>query len=219
MESPHMRSVPVALLATAVLSGAVAAGILLQGSEHLSFAAPPEAPEETRAIPLESCYANFGRGGWKIIRDDSREPYGYDQAQLFRDHKGGASNIVLVRGNNIAAAVKATRWAFTAGRWADTPISCYQDGRKGEGEDIWLVAYLGSGSCSAVWQLHAASITDRVAQLTYSRMIPLSGTADFRHFFVWVPLGRPKAGSYLLELRDKDRNEAMLLRRVIVAEP
>src|SRR4029078_2139955 len=135
MESPHMRSVPVALLATAVLSGAVAAGILLQGSEHLSFAAPPEAPEETRAIPLESCYANFGRGGWKIIRDDSREPYGYDLAQLFRDHKGGASNIVLVRGNNIAAAVKATRWAFTAGRWADTPISCYQDGRKGEGED------------------------------------------------------------------------------------
>jgi hypothetical protein len=170
-------------------------------------------------IPLESCYANFGVGPWKVIREDSREPYGYDMGQLFRDHKRGASNVVLVRGNNIAAAVKATRWAFTGGRWADMPISSYQDNRKAEGEDIWLTAYLGSGASSVLWKLHSASTTDHVVQLTYSRVIPPSGTADYRHFFVWVPIGRAKTGSYKLELRDKDRNVVMLLRRVVVEEP
>src|SRR5437879_3735873 len=111
-----MRAAALSLSAIGVAGLLAITATLLCQPGHQSCAAPPDAPEETRVIPLESCYATFAGSGCKVIRADPREPYGYDMAQLFREHKCGTSNIVLLRGNDIAAVVKATRWAFTAGR-------------------------------------------------------------------------------------------------------
>jgi hypothetical protein len=214
-----MRSLPLALPATLVVCALVTAGILLPHSEQLSFAAPAEAPEETRVIPLQSCYATFAGSGCKVIRRDRREPYGYDLEQLFQDHKGGASNVVVVRGNDIGAAVRATRWAFTTGRSAEEPVSPYLDGREGKGELLWLAAYVGSGSSTPVWGVRAAELKGRMARLPYYPVRPPNATNDQWHYFVWVPLGEPKTGTYTVELSHAERQEATLLRRVRVLEP
>jgi hypothetical protein len=203
------------------LLGVLSVGALLWRPAPASVAMQPPAPEESRTIPLESCYATFGGSGCMYLMDSPREPQGPDLAAIYRDHKGGASNVVLVRGNDITAAVKAARWAFTTIQWADTPGLPDLQAQDAKRDPLWLVAYLGtSGNTSARWRVHSAETRGLVVRLTYSR-IRSTGPSNpvLRHYYVWVPLGQVQAGTYTLELNDTDRKEVMLLRRVAVAQP
>jgi hypothetical protein len=214
-----MRNTSRSVLTAALVMVMLAAVVLLLQLQHETLAAPPETPAERRVIAPGSCYATFEGSGCKTLIRNPDEPHGYDLAQLLRDHKGGPSNVILVRGNDIAAAVRATRFAFTGGRSADTPVPQYNDGRQGEGESLWLVAYLGTSSSTPIWRVNSAEVRDCVARLTYSRLRPRQVTTDSWHYFVWVPLGQPKAGGHIVELYEADLREVVLTRRVFVEKP
>jgi len=198
-----------------------AAGILLAWqTPFTSVAAAPAPPEESRTIPLESCFATFDGSGCKYLRSSDAEPYGYDLGQIYLHRKSGASNVVLVRGKDVVAAVRAVRWAFTGGMPADTPVLPDLHAREAKGEPLWLVADLGIGSTPGLWRIQAAETRGMIVRLTYSwTKITGPSTAMERKYFVWVPLGQAKAGTYVLELYDAGRKEVMLLRRVAVSKP
>jgi hypothetical protein len=172
-----------------------------------------------RTIPLESCYATEGVSGCQHLRRGGGEQYSYDLGELFRDNRAGASNVVLVRGKDIAGAVKATRWTFTAGRRADTPVLSDPSDIASEPPPLWLVAYFGVGSSEPGFgRVQAAEVRGQTVRVAYSRARPNDQTRDVVHYYVWVPVGRAGAGTYALELFDADRKAATLLRRVAVAE-
>lgn len=178
----------------------------------------PAPPGEWRTVPLESCYATFGGSGCTIVRGGDTDPYGPALQRVLSQAPGGASNLVLVRGGDIAAALRATRVAFTGGISADAPAPP-DPSVKGAPRRLWLVAYLGTGSSSGVFRVHAVAARGQTVRLTYSRLRPSPLVADAHPYLIWVPLGEANPAAYSLELYDADRREVMLLRRVVVAEP
>lgn len=202
-------------------AGAVSAGILLMWHPSpASVVAAPVPPEESRTIPLESCDTTSSGGPCRWLRRTDTEPYGADLQQLDAKPPGGTPNVLLVRGKDIAAAVRAARLGFTGGR-ADAPIPPDPNVPEDRIAPLWLAAYLGiAGNTSIYWEVHKAEMRGITARLTYSkkrRTGPILPTVF--QYLVWVPLGPAKAGTYTLELYDANRKEIMLLRRVVVAEP
>ncbi len=184
------------------------------------MAAPVTGP--LRAIPLESCYATPGvRGGCKLITDGGREPHGFDLSELYRENLargGGAMNVALVRGGDIAAAVKATRRAFAADWQTDTTVPASPNDGKG-GPPLWLVAYFGCGSSHPGYGwVQAVEVRGQVVRVAYApESKDRAATQDTVFFYLWAPLGRAGAGTYALELFDADKKEVTLLRHVAVA--
>jgi len=200
-----------------LFSGAILA-VVLAASMISSQPPAPKAEEPKKTIPLESCYATSAVSGCQIIRDGGDEPYAFDLGELFRGNQAGPSNVVLVRGKDIAEAVRATRWTFTSGLRADAPVPPNPSESKAEALPLWLVAYFGMGpSDPGFGRVHAAEIRGRTVRVTYSRAHANKLTTDDAHYYLWVPLGKPEAGTYALELFDAARNEVTLMRRVVVS--
>jgi hypothetical protein len=199
----------------------VAAGAL--GMAPVLGQQPPKANPpagKVRMIPLETCYATLGVGGCQFITDGGGTPYAFDLGELIHNHRAGASNVALVRGKDIVDAVQATRRIFAAGRRADTPVAPNPSDTKAEPLSLWLVAYFGMGpSTPGFGRVQAVEVRGQTICVMYTRAQALKATADVCHYYVWVPLGSFKAGTYALELFDADRKEVTLLRRVTIAEP
>jgi hypothetical protein len=108
----------------AVMTGIV---ILVLGcSDRDKRDSGPDRGEEPKVqtIPLDSVYSTNGQEKLKPVSRRLEEPYGMDLEELYRNSQGmGASNIFLVRGDDLAAAVKATRRVFTGYRSADVPVN------------------------------------------------------------------------------------------------
>jgi hypothetical protein len=181
---------------------------------------PAPAPaEKVRMIPLESCYATEGVSGCPHLKRVG-EPYAFDLNELIRDNRTGASNVALVRGKDIAAAVKAARWTFAAGMRADAPVPPNPSDTKAEPLPLWLVAYFGMGpSNPGFGRVQPAEVRGQTVRVAYARARSAGGvTTDEVPYYLWVPLGDAQAGTYTLELFDADRKDVTLLRRVAVAE-
>jgi hypothetical protein len=169
-------------------------------------------------IPLESCYATFGGIGMYLKQNLCQSPaYMHDLTQIQANQRG-ASNATLVRGDDIADAVKATRNTFASIMPADMPVTP-DPSAKASPRPLWLVAYLGSSSGSAGWQVQAVDVHGTTVRLTYTKWKARGGPTSILQYFVWAPLGDARAGTYTLELYDADRKEVMLMRRVVVTEP
>jgi hypothetical protein len=169
-------------------------------------------PKET-VIPLKSLYATSGQEGLRPVKIQQEEPYGYDLGQLHRDSHGmGASNTFLVKGKDIAAAVKATRLVFTGGRRAGVPVTGERDLHS---KDCWLVAYLGTGpSTPPPWVIESVTRKGFTIRVTYSEPRRARSTRDVHQSFLWVPLGPLEPGTYSLELFDSGKGQVTLQRRV-----
>jgi hypothetical protein len=77
------------------------------------------------------------------------------------------------------------------------------------------VAYLGvAGSEPLEWRVKSAEVQRHVVRLTYTK--EGARTHDLHPYFVWVPLGELKAGTYTLELFEQDLKKVTLSRRVTV---
>src|SRR5262245_10651164 len=87
-----------------------------RAKEREVFAPAPK--EKAVTIPLTSVYSTsrqkgLRRGGDAYIRE----------LNLLNDREAlGPTNVLLVRGKDIAEAVKATRRAYAADGWGDTPV-------------------------------------------------------------------------------------------------
>lgn len=128
----------------------------------------------------------------------------------------GASNLFLVRGKDIAAAIKATRGVFIGGRSADVPGDP-EDGSKAE--TLWLVAYLGTaGSEPPAWLVKSALVRGQTVQISISTPERTSGTSDIHQYFVWVPLGELRKEMCTLELLNAEKGQLILSRNVNVVE-
>jgi hypothetical protein len=181
---------------------------------------PAHVPADpVRTIPLGSCYSTFDGSGCRQLTQGISESPGQELGRIYAKHQGGASNVVLVHGKDITAAVKAACGPLIGGAPADTPALPDPDAGAAKREPLWLAAYLGiAGNTSIGWRVHAAETRGLTARLTYSqsrRTGPIGSIV--LQYLVWVPLGEVRAGTYTLELYDADRKEAMLSRRVTVA--
>jgi hypothetical protein len=205
--------------------GAASLLVCLPGRWRLTRA-NQDVTKDVQKIPLESVYSTNGQRGLKPMsaafhpqKDGSRrfgEPYGRDLEEIRSEHEWGASNIFVVSGGDITAAVKAARRVLTGGQSADVP-AVPDDGSTPA--PFWVVCHLGvESSGPPAWLIQSVERRDRIVRITFSKPKRLFSTADIHQYFVWVPLGELGPGTYALELYDAEKREVTLLRRVAVAE-
>jgi hypothetical protein len=170
----------------------------------------------TKKVPLDSIYSTSGQNGLKLLapgHGDGLIPN--EMRELHRQGtRFGASNVFLARVDDYVGAVKATWEVFTHGQSASAPVNEYS---RPKSVQYWLVAYLGvAGSEPLEWRVKSAEVQRHVVRLTYTK--EGAKTNDVHPYFVWVPLGELKAGTYSLELFEQDLKQATLSRRVTVSE-
>src|SRR5262249_44939678 len=135
------------------------------------------------------------------------EPYGLFLQQIRREFRGGASNVILVRGKDITQAVKAAALAFVRGRSANGPVNPEGETKPPE---IWLVAYFGTAASDRpAWLVDSVERKGKIIRVAY-RLCSAEGK-DIHLYFLWVPLGELERATYTLELFDADRKEVTLL--------
>jgi hypothetical protein len=189
----------------------------------MAFALPLAIPgaeeakmrEEAKKILLGSIYSTSRQKGLKLVDQGQGDQAFRLQIRELQQQavKMGASNVFLVRGDDIAAAVKATWKVFAGGYPATEPVSFDQQHKS---EKLWLVAYLGvAGSVPPAWLVHEAQVQNNALRLVFQRS--MSETDDEHPYFVWVPIEPLKAQDYTVELFDKQRKEIILYRKVTVS--
>lgn len=214
-----------AFISMAVLGtlGGVAIWWALQGRARLD-----ETGGDTRdtaeveirsSLPLESCYgtSTFGSANVQHLwRSADVRVHKYLGALYTKAQGMGPSNVLLVRGDEILEAIATTRRAFAAGCSAGVPINPTEEISFAQ---EWLVAYMGAeGTEPPAWVIHSVQVTDHRLRVVYSQPRDGGKSDDMHHYYLWVPLGRLKAGYYDLELFDDDKQHVSLSRRVLVRE-
>jgi hypothetical protein len=174
-----------------------------------------EKPDEKmKTIPLNSVHSTSRQEGLKLMdQGHGDEGFRNEMRELYQQSiKMGASNVFLARGDDIAAAVKATWEVFTQGLPVDEPASL---NRHSKSEQYWLVAYLGmSGSAPPAWLVKSVHVSGLDIRLSFGN--PGSTATDMHPYFVWVPVGKLKTGTYALHLLDAGEQHPALVRRVKV---
>ncbi len=175
--------------------------------------------EKPGTIPLRSIYSTTDQEGVQTVPEskDSRQ---------FSERLGGASNVFLVRGDDIAGAMNATRLVVTPGQSIDAP-PYPQDGAKTG--NVWLFVYFGKRpSNPRAFEIESVERKDNAVRLTFHKAKylqrqtdpnwPFAATTDSRIYLAFVPLGKLKPSVYTLELYDRDEGEVTLMRRVNVTD-
>jgi hypothetical protein len=167
-----------------------------------------------KRIPLDSIFSTSRQKGLRLV-DQGRGDEGFEfQIRELQQNaiNTGASNIFLVRGDDIRSAVRATRDVFCGGRAVDEAVNSDPESKP---RDYWLVAYLGvAGSDPPAWVVKSVEVKSKEIRLSYE--VAVSVTDDEFAYFVWVPLGELMPGQYKVELFDEKMAESILLRRVLV---
>ena len=188
---------------------------------------PDKADAKPVSIPKEQIYTTSSEDGFKKqllalfrSKDDTPVfPYSYDLKVIMQDSHGmGASNIFLVRGDDITQAVAGTRSVFATAESADHPPARDGRGRKVKSEKMWLVVYLGCRqSRPPVWQFESVKFHDQTIEFRYKSPEILGGSGDGIQYFYWVPMPALKKGTYELKLIDAGKGRPMLIRFVDVS--
>jgi hypothetical protein len=187
---------------------------------------PAKAETKSVSIPKEEVYTTSAEEGFKkrlraefYSKDDKPVfPYSYDLKMINQSSRGmGASNIFLVRAEEIAQAVNGTRLVFETGRSADEPPGRDILQKKIKSDRIWLVVYLGAGwSTPSMFRFKSAAIQHQTVEFRYGAKNPMVVTSDTMQYFYWVPLPALKEGTYELKLIDTDKGRPVLVRYVDV---
>jgi hypothetical protein len=202
--------------AAAVLLAAMAAGrwaALSRADEQPAAeesAPKPQSPADPskriREIPFADVYYTYNS-----IRPSPPE---MKRARLPEDFRAtcqhlGASNIFLVRGDDINQAVLATRLAVLSGFGVDAPLKP----KLHDSRTLWLAVFLGvGGSSPPEWIVK--SITHEDMRLRFVYEVGFAETLDLCPYLFLARLGELEAGEYALELYDDRYKEPRLVRRV-----
>ena len=166
--------------------------------------------KELRKIPLNSIYTTSEQKGLKAVDEALRQSSKPLEELIERSVTMGASNVFLVRGNDVAGAVQATRQVFT-GSSVDEPVPLDQ---RSEPDSFWVVAYFGISGSGEAWLVRSVEVTGKEVRITFKKGV--SENNDEHPYFAWVPIGKLDPGTYTLELFDQRRQQATLVRRVVV---
>ncbi|MCI0378339.1 MAG: hypothetical protein L0215_12090 [Gemmataceae bacterium] len=174
-----------------------------------SGADPQDGP--SRQIPIQMVFSTNGQDGLQPpLTGFDASAAAYFSKLMQRPL--GASNVFLVRANNIESALRATFFVSHAGQSADT-IATPDDDKKHEG--VWLVAYLGvQGSDPPGWLIHSVEQRGNTIRFSYLKRVAL--TRDIHCYYFWVSIGELNPGDYVLELFDAEKKCSTLTRLVHV---
>jgi hypothetical protein len=188
------------LIAAVLFGTAFLSGLFLPAQQ-------PAEKVEVKTIPLETGYTTSDQKALKHVRRQG----GDDLNEIFRKAQGmGASNVFLVRGEDIADAVFHTRSVFVGYRSANVPVGPV------ETKQFWLVAYFGLAGSGEAWVVKSIEQKGKTIRLTYE--VGQTEAGDTHQYFAWVPLGNLEPGRYTLELSDAQNNEVNLMRRIIIGK-
>ena len=180
-----------------------------------SVAQKDDRPAKAQPIPLDSVYVtNEGTSLKRVgVGHDNIDEQMW--AVLYkRSTRVGLSNVFLVRGADITAAVQATTVALGSGVGADEPISADDMPKDGR---VWVVAHLGvAGSTPEARIVKGVERTGNRVRVVFAKGWSLSN--DVWPYLVWAPLGSLGAGTYVLELYDTQARQVVLGRTVRVTE-
>lgn len=198
---------------TPVLLGCCLAGLAGPGllSRPVDGApVPKERPD--REVRLETIYTTADQNNlrWIRARDGSPEAEAAIRKALSRSL---VSNLFLVRGEDVAAALRGTRACLAWDAGAEKPAD--REARW-KSKKWWLFVYLGQGpSVPPEWTIEGVAVYGRRVVVHYRQVDPFElRTKDNCQHAYWVPLGELKAGEwYTLELLDEASKEVTLLRR------
>jgi hypothetical protein len=175
--------------------------------------------EKVEEVPLKSIYATTGQEEVQRINRNDGE-YGTAINEIISHSRSGASNVFLVRGHDLPAAVKATLLVLAGSRPVDTPIGpgdLTGPHDRTKHDSIWMVAYLGTaGSSPPAWDIASVERRNKTVRLTYSKPDRFYSSRNLHVYLAWAPLGKLEPGDYSLELFDGRKREVTLLRRVTV---
>ncbi len=183
-------------------------------------AEPPIASTmETRSIPLSEIVTTSPQKGLRHIRDTRFETNNKWDPEVFLQQihnvSNGGSNAFIVDATNLYDALWASLDVLTGPRRVDAPVPVNRS--KPERGNFWLVAYLGSGpSNPSWWTISGVTVDKSKVVLSYQESKPSPATADVRHYYYWVPLGKLEPGPYEIQLLDVDKGVVTLMRRVDV---
>jgi hypothetical protein len=173
------------------LAFVLAAGLVLQG-------------QEAGTVPLDKVHTTSGQKGVKRLSTAMDgagkyvEPYGQALGEILRDLRGGPQ-VVLVAGDDIAAAVKACKGVLGA-RDPKAEVTAERD------NTVWAAVYFGTnGSSPPAWQVEAVTVKDKTIRVAYKKQAAF--TDDIHHYLAWIPLGKAQAGAYTLELFDVGKKQ------------
>jgi hypothetical protein len=208
-----MRSVTIAARDARLWQGANRAATV--GADFRQRELPPQ--DATRRIPLGSIYYSSSQRETKIIDTGRNDKECREQLwELFRALEYiGPSNLHLARGDSVAEAVVASLFVFAGTDSADWPVASNRSTRS---EEYWLAAYLGTTGNHGEWILKEAAVRGDSIRLSYE--VREAGPINFgmHPYIAWVPVGKLKPGSYVLELRDARSEEVTFSRSVTVRE-
>jgi hypothetical protein len=208
-----------AVLGSGVLFGTPAIGAL-------TAAAPAPSQDKVEKIALDSVHSTSHQKplkpvshGFNLQGNGEKKyetSYGHFLEEIFKAYHTGASNVFLVRGDDIGAAISATWEVCVCRRGAERPSAPYE---KGAHKPLWLVAYLGTaGSEPPYWEVRSVERKGRTVRLSFAPSEDGGRTNDEHQYFYWAPLGELEAGAYTLELYDEQEKAVVLTRRVIVGD-
>jgi hypothetical protein len=161
-----------------------------------------------RKIPLESIFTTSKQEG--LLEAPDLEAFYMGSCIL------GASNIFLVRGNDIKEAMQATHQIFTGGGSASRVPAISRI--RSHAKTVWLVGYFGvRGSTPKAWLVDSVELHDNKIRLNFSE--PGAQTQDTLDYAAWAPLGELRLGTYTLEMFDVGKKEVVLMRRAEVVGP
>jgi hypothetical protein len=175
--------------------------------------------DETRIVAINSGYSTFTQTGVTLLKADFtvegkkkeyETAYGRSVDHILTRCRSGASDILLVTGDDLAEAV-AMADVILAGGNADLRRG-KRDPRKGK---CWLVTYFGCGNVNGTsWKVEKIESTKMLFRLSYSRG-KQKAEASMPYVF-WVPLGEILAGTYETQLFDAESKSVSFSRRQTV---
>jgi hypothetical protein len=187
------------------------------------LAAAPIREEPEQVIPLNTVVAtcHYDQGvlevPWKLFAGDD------NLAQLFSPLKVGPSNLLLVTGSDIEAAVRATRNEYIGGARADVLRLPRLAGR-GEAEGgrvkLWAFFHFGAAQTGPIeWAVKRVAVRGAQVRVTVTRPTPAERARvllDHKVYMVWVPLGEPTEKAYTLQAYDETNRVTMMTRHVMI---
>jgi hypothetical protein len=193
-------------------------------------AAPiPKDPEEV--IPLRSIFATSGQKELAEISFKNALSGDEGKQRRFFGSPLGPSNLFLVFGDNIDAAIEATYSAFVYGRSVDRPV--LRPGvSQGEHDGLWAFVLFGCAQTSPTeWKVTRVSLQRNYVRFRIVRPDPKKEKFyqfDRCSYMCWAPLGKTqRKGDYPRSLRrnklradhDTPRTRGRFLGRILVRPP
>src|SRR5579864_5350508 len=156
-----------------------------------------DEPQKPVIIPPDQIHTTCDEHASKYLSYGDGHPVHRIFTQMMGSLRAGASNVFLVRGDDIVAAMTATHRIFGRGKAATEAVEPDENTKS---DRLWFGAFLGiAGSSPPHWEVKSIQIHDKRIRLTYAHNKKELETSDTHEYLVLAALGKI-SGAYTLEL-------------------